>query len=70
MITELYLTPAVPYPCLQKSVKEVEQQRLPCPSGTRAPRRAKARHSLHAHELANDSAAILAQALVAGHLKL
>ena len=67
MITELYRTPAVPYPCLQISVKEVEQ-RLPCPSGTRAaPRQSTAQP---AHELANDSAAILAQALVAGHLKL
>ena len=69
MITELYRTPAVPYPCLQKSVKEVEQQRLPCPSGTRAAPRQSTAQPAHG-ELANDSAAILAQALVAGHLKL
>ena len=33
MIAELYRTPAVPYPCLQKSVKEVEQ-RLPYRTST------------------------------------
>ena len=67
MITELYRTQLYRTRVCKNRSKKSSSASHVHPARARAPRQSTAQP---AHELANDSAAILAQALVAGHLKL